>query len=513
MPLSFVQYPGDGVTETFAVPFPYLRQEDIEARVNLDVVPITFDDPQTVRISPAPALDTVVEIRRSTKSDEPLVNFVDASILTETDLNLIVRQTFFIVQEAIDIAGGTLVLKANGAYGAGGRRLEDLADPVFPQDAVNKRFFEGTFLPQLQALLSQTTTARNQSEGFRNETQTFRNAAQGFRNEAETFRNAALGFRNEAETFRSQAQTSEQNAATSASTATTRRNEAEVARDAAQVAQGVAEGARDQGLIYRDATLGFRNEAEVFRNEAQQFRNEAQTFDPNFYWTKGEADGRFAPIVNPQTSISSPISGITGTGLSPSRILLGGSNDWFSTDINIGVSAVVGRIAWNATQSGTRFVISGSNIYNNGVTYNYIIGEQNGHVRFPQIPCATWQGNQGIVSLSADQEFKVQGIVLSQNVGLNLESGNFIAPVTGMYFLYGIVTPADNITNGACFFRRGGVEITTQGLAYGTGFNNGSTHGVVFLNQGDTVEFFVRANNVNGTIHMNHCSASVMFLG
>jgi hypothetical protein len=260
MALSFVQYPGNGSQQTFAIPFEYLSREHVSARVNLVSAPFTWDDDNTIRISPAPAPGSVVEARRSTPRDTRLVDFVDGSVLAETDLDLSATQTFFIVQEAIDIAGGTLELKASGSYGAAGRRIEDLAGPINPSDAVTKSWAETEMSSQLSQALSAMHAA-----------QAARNAAQASQAAAASSASAAAG---------------------SASAAASQAGLADAARAAAQVA-------RDASISYHNSTLGYRNESLFFRNEAESFKNQAAAsaanaaqWDPSSYYTKAEINGR-----------------------------------------------------------------------------------------------------------------------------------------------------------------------------------------------------------------------------
>jgi len=310
MALSYVQYEGNGTQQSFAIPFPYLDKSHIEVRVALDVTAYTWDDPGTIRIAPAPAPGAVVEARRITPRENRMVDFVDSSVLTETDLDLAQMQTFYIVQEAIDIAGGTLELLADGSYGAGGRRIKELGNPIEARDAVTKEYYEATFLPQLQALLNQTTTARDGAV-------TARQGSEAARDAAIAARDLALQYRDTANSHRQAAATSEANAATSAAAANTQAQNANSARALAQrwaahpvntdvdgagtrsalhyatfTAQAQQAVANDRTAVEtaRAATQGFRNEAETFKDQAAASAAAAATFDPSTYARKSGTD-------------------------------------------------------------------------------------------------------------------------------------------------------------------------------------------------------------------------------
>lgn len=107
MALSYVNYTGDGSNRIYSIPFPYLDRSHIYVQVNgVDVTYAWLND-QTIQTISAPPNGAKVSVLRITPRDERLVDFVDASVLTEADLDLNALQTFYIVQEAVDIAGGS----------------------------------------------------------------------------------------------------------------------------------------------------------------------------------------------------------------------------------------------------------------------------------------------------------------------------------------------------------------------------------------------------------------------
>lgn len=65
-----VTYVGDGVTNQFGVPFPFLSTSAVNVEVDGVVVPFTFVAPSTVQVSPAPADGATIVIYRNTNIDE-----------------------------------------------------------------------------------------------------------------------------------------------------------------------------------------------------------------------------------------------------------------------------------------------------------------------------------------------------------------------------------------------------------------------------------------------------------
>ncbi|MET3601118.1 phage tail fiber domain-containing protein [Martelella mangrovi] len=294
MALSYVQYQGDGNTRSFSIPFTFLQKEHIEVRVSLDVVPYEWDDPHTIRLTPAPSQGAVIEIRRITPRDNAMVDFTDGSVMVESDMDLAFTQVFYIVQEAIDIAGGTLELLPDGSYGAGGRRIANLGNALDARDAITKEYHDGTFLPQMTDLLNSTIASANSANKAGS-------GALGALEAANSARDLALQYRNSADRFKDRSVEAEEAAAHSAAEAADSKAEAKTARDSAsghrlnaQNARAAAEEARDTALGYRDTTKGYRDEALAHRDAAAESASNAAVFDPSTFYTKPQADGRFA---------------------------------------------------------------------------------------------------------------------------------------------------------------------------------------------------------------------------
>ena len=138
MALSYVQYTGDGSTTDRAVPFPFISRSHVEVKVNNVVTTFTWVTDGTIRISPAPAAGTTIDIRRNTPDDDRLVNFQDASSLTEADLDLSADQQFYLQQELIDREADAIRLDTDTQYNALSRIIKNVADGVNANDAVNR---------------------------------------------------------------------------------------------------------------------------------------------------------------------------------------------------------------------------------------------------------------------------------------------------------------------------------------------------------------------------------------
>jgi hypothetical protein len=183
MALSYAQYVGDGVTTTFSVPFEYISRAHVSLLVDGDEVAFSWLSSTSVQAAVAPVVGSVVEVRRTTPRDTLLVNFVDGSVLVETDLDLSALQVFYLAQEAFDAGSATMSITADGSYSAGFRRITQVDDPVDPQDAVTYAWIVSTTNP----IVTATTAARDAAQGYANDALGYRNAAQAAAAAAATF--------------------------------------------------------------------------------------------------------------------------------------------------------------------------------------------------------------------------------------------------------------------------------------------------------------------------------------
>lgn len=71
---------------------------------------------------------------------------------------------------------------------------------------------------------------------------------------------------------------------------------ADAARIAAVAAQVAAEAARALTLTYRADAIAARDLAQTYANTAGTHAANAATFDPSNFYTKAQADARFAPL-------------------------------------------------------------------------------------------------------------------------------------------------------------------------------------------------------------------------
>ena len=127
---SSVRYVASGDTQEFAVTFPFISRTHVTVTVAGSAATFTWNNDSLITVTdPADITsDQVVLIKRSTSPATRLVDYVDGSNLSETDLDLDSKQAFYMAQEALDeltllddaaIATSGYILVADGTDYAG----------------------------------------------------------------------------------------------------------------------------------------------------------------------------------------------------------------------------------------------------------------------------------------------------------------------------------------------------------------------------------------------------------
>ena len=140
---TYVDYVGDGSTTDYPVTFTYLKEDDVVVTVGGSVAAFTFVNPNTVRLSSAPANGVGVRVARSTSITSPRVVFSNGSSTTAKQLNNAVQQLLYALQESIDRATATIGLLA-GAVGwdMQNKRVANVATPTEATDAATKAYVD-----------------------------------------------------------------------------------------------------------------------------------------------------------------------------------------------------------------------------------------------------------------------------------------------------------------------------------------------------------------------------------
>lgn len=136
-------YSGDGVTRDFSIGFDYTSRTFVKCYVGgVLTAAWTFLNATTVRFNVAPIVGTNnIEIRRVT-STTPIVDFVAAATITDTDLDLAIGQMLDVLEENQNNST-TGMTQAGGAWDAVSKRIANVAAPLAGNDATNKTYVDG----------------------------------------------------------------------------------------------------------------------------------------------------------------------------------------------------------------------------------------------------------------------------------------------------------------------------------------------------------------------------------
>lgn len=248
MALARVQYTQEvSGNLNFTVPMPYISTDDIFVSVNGVDVSYSWLNDSTVQLTTAPNVGAVIDVRRETNRTELLVDFQDASTITEEQLDLSAKQSFFIAQESFDQTGGSLAVANDGSYSANGRRISNVGDPDSDDDAANVRWVKAQYQSGKDA-----HQERLLAEAARNAAQASESAAATSETNTLSYRNTTLTYKNETEAARDAAAVSETNAKTSETNAAASQTASKNSETAAQAAAQAAATSEANALTYRN---------------------------------------------------------------------------------------------------------------------------------------------------------------------------------------------------------------------------------------------------------------------
>ena len=152
MPNTYVDYPATAGQTDFAFSFPYL--EDSHVVVEVEGVNQTLTTNYTIETSPAQKIvlsspttaiagGELVRVKRVSAPDENLVDFVNGSVLTETELDRAYLHNRYLSEEAYDgVNAGLGELEGSTNYNANNKQIKNLADGTLATDAVNKGYVD-----------------------------------------------------------------------------------------------------------------------------------------------------------------------------------------------------------------------------------------------------------------------------------------------------------------------------------------------------------------------------------
>jgi len=136
---TYVDYTGNGSTQTFAFTFDYLESTHIKVEVNsVETTAFTVDaSAKTVTLTTAPAAGSVLRIRRDSNSSVALMDFSDGSVLVENDLDRAYLHNLYLNEELDELNNLSLQKVVGGDdWDAKGHKITNLGT-IDDTDAAN----------------------------------------------------------------------------------------------------------------------------------------------------------------------------------------------------------------------------------------------------------------------------------------------------------------------------------------------------------------------------------------
>lgn len=162
-----VTYEATGEQTVFNIPFDYLRNSFVKAKIGDDGEPMEYGTDYEVanrQITFTTAPVGMLYVYRETPTDR-MVQFMEGSVLKANDMNISTLQQLHIIEENEDwMIDNSFVPNEDKNWDAKERRIINTADPVDAQDVVTKNYMETVqngFVQQNTALKNEATKQAN----------------------------------------------------------------------------------------------------------------------------------------------------------------------------------------------------------------------------------------------------------------------------------------------------------------------------------------------------------------
>jgi hypothetical protein len=149
-PRTYFDYEADAdkISNGFPIAFDYLEDEHVTVEVDgaeNTNIELTTSTPIKVRILSGVTAGQNVRVRRKSQPDTNLVDFVNGSVLTESELDRAYLHNRYLAEEIGELNDSSLQrVPGSDNWDAQGNRITNVGDPVNSQDATTKNYVDGT---------------------------------------------------------------------------------------------------------------------------------------------------------------------------------------------------------------------------------------------------------------------------------------------------------------------------------------------------------------------------------
>lgn len=149
---TFQDYTATAGQTDFAFTFDYLEDEHVTVEIN-GVVQLASDysiivesnGDTKVRLNVGATAGQIVRVRRKSQPNDNLVDFVNGSVLTESELDRAYLHNRYLAEEISELNDASLQrVPGSDNWDAKGKRITNVGDPVNSQDATTKNYVDGT---------------------------------------------------------------------------------------------------------------------------------------------------------------------------------------------------------------------------------------------------------------------------------------------------------------------------------------------------------------------------------
>ena len=148
MAITFQDYTATASQTDFAFFFPFLEDEHVTVEIDAVVQPtsaysIVTSPTKKIVLNSGATAGQIVRVQRVSQPDENLVDFVNGSVLTESELDRAYLHNRYLAEESAEQNSVSLRLQAGvNGWNAQNKKLLNLANPAANQDAATKDYVD-----------------------------------------------------------------------------------------------------------------------------------------------------------------------------------------------------------------------------------------------------------------------------------------------------------------------------------------------------------------------------------